>query len=164
MNISLIPLQLVILIIEQEHFFKYNRNQRIIISIISSAFARERDRRRPCKPAAAHRAHPGGCPPDKEPGSAPVCDAKMSMSMSDMANSVLIYLQVVPLSRDVRCGLLAGREADEDALAVRRVGLLRLLDHRLYHNAPITRWSDLLDLNFISYTVRRRGILTKNTM
>ena len=57
--------------------------------------------------------------------------------MTDMANSVLSnYLQVVPLPGDVRRGLLAGREADEDALPVRRVGLLRLLDHRLYHDAP----------------------------
>ena len=56
--------------------------------------------------------------------------------MADMTNSVLIYLQIVPLSRDVRRGLLAGREADEDALPVRRVWLLRLLDHRLYHYAP----------------------------
>ena len=40
------------------------------------------------------------------------------------------------LARDVGGGLLAGREADEDALPVRRVGLLRLLDHRLYHDAP----------------------------
>ena len=45
-------------------------------------------------------------------------------------------LQVVSLARDVGGGLLAGREPDEDALPVRRVGLLRLLDHRLYHDAP----------------------------
>ena len=53
-----------------------------------------------------------------------------------LRNLALFYLQVVSLARDVSGGLLAGREADEDALPVRRVGLLRLLDHRLYHDAP----------------------------
>ena len=46
------------------------------------------------------------------------------------------YLQVVSFPWDVGGDLLAGREADEDALPIRRVGLLRLLDHRLYHDSP----------------------------
>ena len=47
-------------------------------------------------------------------------------------------MEVVSLARDVGGGLFARGKADENTLPVRRVGLLRLLDHRLYHNAPET--------------------------
>ena len=60
----------------------------------------------------------------------------LKLVRSKKSSFLLSYLQVVSLAWDVGGDLLADGEADEDALPARRVRLLRLLDHRLYHDSP----------------------------